>query len=214
MTQTEQVWDAFSTVNGDGVPHLGTCTLIVGDGTMKVDFNNGRAKVPGSFAHLVARHPQIEIPGYSSDEPDEPGIEGDEPVEKALDYQSLPVAALKALANERGLKVSGKVTKPKLVAALEQGDEPKVDRSRDPQEVSAEVKAAMEHLAAEGEEVPDVEPSGPEDEVAKAREGFEATTADGQARCQAAKADGGQCANSALEESRACRLPKHQEQLA
>lgn len=73
------------------------------------------------------------------------------------------------------------------------------------------LRLAREHLEADGETVPepDVEPAV----AVPVPDGFEATTADGSARCLAAKADGSQCQNAAAD-GHACAIAKHREQVA
>lgn len=180
----EHLFDAFSEADPESnVPYLGTCTLIVGDGTQKVDFHNGRAKVPASFAHLVARHPHVTIPALEVE-----GY-GEQDEAEVLDRDSQArVAELEAEIEAEKAKSSAKA-KAKARKAKKQTAE----------EREAAIQAAREHLEEEGEEIPDV-----------VTPGFEATTAEGAPRCQAPKSNGEQCSNPAVEDSPACRLPAHQ----
>lgn len=210
---SEQLLDAYSKVNDDGNPYLGTCTMVVGDGTQRVEFKNGRAKVPASIAHLILRHPNVEIPALGSAGAVAPAI-ADEPVgdqgDGRVDEEKAAMAARireleAALAN--GARQAQSTDTPPDVEATDSDTAPE-----GVSEVSPEVLAAIEHLESEGEEVP--EPgSEPAPAPAPAREGWEPQTVDGQPRCQAAKGDGSQCANPAREGD-ACQLPSHQKQLA
>ena len=85
--------------------------------------------------------------------------------------------------------------------------------------VDPAVLAAQEHLRAEGLDVPDpdvakVAPDAPTEALIQLRPGFEATTASGERRCLAAKADGTQCKNEATEGTWACGMGAHVEQIA
>lgn len=155
----------YSKRNQDtGSDYLGNCTLVMGDGTQKVTFENGRAEVPEALLALVALHPHVEVVGHPHS-----GV-----------VEALPAQALAA---------DGETVLAPEPAAVEASD------------VSDAVKAAIEHLEADGEAVPTVEaPATPA--------GFEALTGDGQPRCQAPKSDGSQCSNPASDGER-CNLPKH-----
>lgn len=208
---TEPVYDALSQVNDEGEPFLSNAQMVMGDGTVKVQFKNGRAKVPHSIAHHVAKHPHVDVLGYN-------GAQATQPVPRvaseAAHSASEDVAGLEARIRE--LEAALALTAAKVPAPPAEAPEPVAEPEPDP-EVAARreeaLRLAREHLESEGEHVPDPEAvaAAPPAPVVS-REGFETETADGQARCQAAKGDGSQCANPAVENG-ACGLGKHKEQL-
>lgn len=67
MTDTEY-FDAFSKLNANQQPFLHTCTVVAGDGSTKVEFVQGRARVTREEAAFLANHPHIMIPGFSKGE--------------------------------------------------------------------------------------------------------------------------------------------------
>lgn len=216
----EREFEAISKVNDDGIPHVGTCILVLGDGTQRVHFKNGRAKVPASLAPMVATHPHIDLLGYEGAKPSSrrqvaaeaaPAVE-----DKDARIRELEAALAVRDAEAQQLlqtQAAGKGPDREGVELAADGVERAVEiegDGRDGEELSEEVRLAMEHLAEEGEEVP--EPAVAKDEAPALRPGFEAETPDGQARCRAAKGDGSQCANPAGEGG-ACQIAKHKEQL-
>lgn len=209
---SEQLLDAYSVVNDDGIPKIGSCLLVVGDGTQKVEFKNGRAKVPLSLAHLVNRNQHIEIPALdagsgqhfpSTAAPE--GAQGDGQVDDEKAIMAARIAELEAmLANNDAQPAPAGWTDASEQAQTAASDE----------EAAAErLRLAQEHLAEEGITPPELEVS---DEASPTPPpvpaGFDATTADGQPRCLAAKGDGSQCANPAVDNG-SCGLAKHKEQL-
>ena len=208
----EPEYQALSRLDAEGNALINNAQLVMHDGTVKVQFKNGRATVPHAHAHHVAKHPNIDVIGYEGGKaaapaaPVRPASSNGEPDQRdtlieAMQEQLAELAA--RLAAVTGAVPAGERSTP--VPPAEEAAEPS-------EEVSDAVKAAMEHLAAEGESVPDV---GKDAEPPADRSGFDAETADGQPRCQAAKADGTQCSNPASGDgSSACGLSKHQEQLA
>jgi len=200
----EVMLDAYSKTNEHGVPYLMNCTLIVGDGTQKVDFENGRAKVPESFAHLVARHEQIDIPAL-------------DPLNATSTLSAEDIAAVDAARELRrskqpaGIEAPIKEDKKAVKAAREYLAEEGEDVPEPEPELRDLTKADLQDVAAET----GVGISGTKDEIATRieRDAFESHTEDGQPRCQAAKTDGTQCSNSANDGEKACGLGKHKEQL-
>lgn len=225
-----QTLTAFSKRNpATGADMIGNCTLVMGDGTFKVPFENGRAEVPVELADMLLLDGRVEIPGYKDGT-----TVAREPEPEPEAYEDMTVKQLRELVAEREIEVSGKATKAKLIAALEDADET-ADVNEQQQvdigggvtvthtsglqvadvnssggteadltivegggeELSDAAKAAAEHLAEEGEDVPATVP-----------EGFEQFTADGQVRCTAEKKDGSQCSNAATDGGR-CNLPQH-----
>lgn len=162
--------DVYAVRDENGAPALGDAVLVVGDGTVKVEFKHGHAKVEESVAHLIRHRTDLNIPALT-------GVP--EPAEPAA------------------------TTADQFPADVEYSDTDQL-MEKSPEE-DPRVQAAREHLAGEGEEVP---------EPVKVPAGFELRTADGSARCIAAKADGSQCANPAKDGSHACALSAHQERVA
>jgi hypothetical protein len=205
----EPTVEAYSRADPNGTPYFNTCQLIVGDGTVKIEFEKGRADVPASLAQVLAANPHIHVPGLSA---------GATPVQVA------PVdAALQAENETLRLRLAEMETMAKLLAAKPKPETavktglfpplatdgaeraapgPAVDA-----DISEGVRLAMEHLAEEGEDVPEPGSALPAPGSIDARE---ALTTDGQARCQAVKADGSQCSNPALDDTGACAIGRHQ----
>lgn len=183
----ERTVTAYSKLTPSGNPHLGECTLVMGDGTDKVDFKQGRAEVPMRLAKIVAKHPHIEIPELN------PKADAATLAAGASTPTASPVEL--AAAQDRIAQLEAQLTQVNLsITVADEGEE-----------VDEAIRLAQEHLAEEGEHVPDPEPF--------VREGFEPLTADNQARCQAAKTDGGQCSNPSVDGG-FCNLPKHKDQAA
>lgn len=227
---TEQLLDAYSRLDPKTqAPILGCCTLVVGDGTQKVDFNNGRAQVPASFAKIVAQHPDIDIPALGAGQAS--GTPAPAPALVAQASAESPVAAGVVAAQaarirelEEQLQAKAAPPAPPEVEFADSEQPPAPETPAEPpaeSQVSPEVLAAQEYLRQEGEEVPEPEVSSadPAATPPAANPAFDTHTADGQVRCQAAKGDGSQCSNPAIEGSTsrglaACGLGKHQEQLS
>lgn len=96
---------------------------------------------------------------------------------------------------------------PEAPAAGQSGDGTG-EREPDDGEESEAIKAAKAALEEDGEDVPEV--------LVKERvvpAGFENMTGEGHPRCLAAKGDGGQCQNAAVEGSNACAHPSHKAKL-
>lgn len=192
------------------------CTLIVGDGTMKAEFRNGRAKVPANLAPLFAQHPNVECPALDL------GVVPPAAPQGAIGVQPAPgedpeKAALALRVRELEAQLAGgapaEVAPPAEVPADQPGGEHRTPPGKP--EVSEEEKqrriaAARAYLASQGEDVPEVE------KVSEPVIGppLEVNTGEGEPRCQARKGDGSQCSNAARDETRACGLPAHQQQVA
>lgn len=198
-------YTALSRTDSEGAPLLGTCTMVLGDGTSRVEFKNGRAEVPAHLAHMVATHVHVDVVGWDGEvtpfpQPDAASSSTSPQVvaDQAAEIQRLraEVAAHEARANAVTLDAPGGGEQPG-----DPGEPVEPDG-----EVSEQVRLAMEHLREEGELVPEVQKAGP------SNEGFEANTPDGQPRCQARKGDGGQCSNAASK-GHACSIAKHQDEL-
>lgn len=63
MTELEE-FDVVAKLNPNGQPHYDTCTLVCGDGTMKVAFTHGRARVNAEQARVLAANQQVNVIGY------------------------------------------------------------------------------------------------------------------------------------------------------
>lgn len=175
-------------------PLLGECVVHAGDA--RITFKNGRAKVSAEQAHLIAHREDVEIVGYDPDtDPYNPAATNPAPKPEGAEApieEDAPVEGDRTILDE--------VPQPS-----------KASENADPDAVAL----AQEHLAEEGEAVP--EPETPEDEEEEAGpilpEGFSLTTEDGEDRCLAAKGDGSQCANVASD-GHACGIASHREQVA
>lgn len=196
---TQPMYDAIAKLSENGEPLLGDAQVILGDGTTKVIFKHGRARVTATEAEMLQHRGDVDIPGYVA------GTPSPEPVEKksggitvnqdgTINIRDLPPEMRQQLREELGIDpVEREAIKP-----------PPADPEA--------LKAAQEYLEQEGEAVP--EPEAPAPEVQKTMfipEGFEARTAEGESRCIARKSDGSQCANAAKGDTLACGLKKHQE---
>jgi hypothetical protein len=222
---SDQLYDVISKVNDEQLPLVGTCTMVLGDGTVRAEFKNGRAKVPASVARLLVNHPNLDVIGFDSNErvspapatpaPDQPGVpdQGGSDLAEEIAARDARIAELEAMIAQNAAASQSPAFAPG--AAPDGAVEVSADAidAADEQELSPEVLAAMQHLAEEGEEVPEPGSDTPPP-AADPRAGFEAATVDGQPRCQAAKGDGSQCSNGAQADSQSCHLPSHKKQAA
>lgn len=212
----ERVYDAYSKRDENDQEHLGTCSLVVGDGTSRIDFVKGRAKVPAHLVEIAANHPQIDVPGYRST------IEDATAAEEA-DNELAELEARVAELRARRTRVLAAAPALEVTQAVEVAPDEVAEKSR--------LELARAYLEAEGIEVPDVDAAAveaakatpsertenPADQrVSKAASNreLEPRTQDDQPRCQALKTNHQQCQNAAVNDSKACGLPKHQAQHA
>lgn len=201
---SDQTMLALSTVDGDGNAHYANCQLVVGDGTVKIEFKNGRALVPVAHADLINRNPHIEIPALTV-------LGGDTvPIVAPVVEPGGVLEGLRARVAELEAMLMHANQKAAHGGNTEVGSTQNVDLPPDRAEL---IELAKQHLADEGEGVPDPGPSSPGVYAIEYKEPFEALTADGQPRCRAKKGDGSQCANQ-VRSADACHLPQHQAQLA
>jgi hypothetical protein len=202
---TERTVEAYSRADANGTPYFNTCQLIVGDGTVKIAFEKGRADIPVSLAALIASIPGIHVPGMD-------GTTAPVPVDGALAAEN-EMLRLRLAEMETMLKLLA--AKPKAAAETtrvfvdnatpEGGDSTEITGIA-PEDLPESVRLAMEHLAAEGEDVPEPGSALP---APASIDALAALTTDGQARCQAVKGDGSQCSNPAVGESGACAISAH-----
>jgi hypothetical protein len=205
----ERTVEAYSRNDPNGTPYFNTCQLVVGDGTVKIEFEKGRADVPVSLAQVIAANPHIHVPGLSAGVTPVQGA----PVDAALQAENETLrlrladmeAMLKRLAEMKAAPVA------EAAAAVDPEATPdgvvKTGVALPAEEIDPKVLAAMEYLAQEGEDVPEPGSALPAPSTIDA---IEALTTDGQARCQAVKADGSQCSNPALGDTGACAIARHQ----
>jgi hypothetical protein len=186
---------------------LGDAQVVVGDGTVKVMFKNGRAMVSEFEAALLHHRGDIEIPGFTGElQPRE--------VSEAAPIQAGGLPAGAVINGDGSITLSASSLTDEQREAVRQALEiaPVVHETSKPSPGDeAALAAAQEYLAEEGMEVEPVA------EVAKTvtiPEGFEAKTAEGESRCIARTASGSQCSNPAKGDSVACGLAKHQQQVS
>lgn len=216
METQETLYDAIAVISPNGEPMLGDAQVILGDGTTKVMFKHGRAKVTAQVAEMLVKRGDVDIPGFT------PGIQPRE-VTPEQPIQAAPLPAGAVVNGDGTITLPASALTDEQREAVRQALEiaPVEHETVKPQAGDeAAVAAAKEYLAEEGETVPEPEadalptdaPSVPE--VAKTvtiPEGFQAKTAEGEPRCIARKSDGSQCANAAKGDTLACGLKKHQE---
>lgn len=218
-----QMLDVLSKLDSQGDPELANCTLQLGD--VALEFRNGRSKVPLEFAPQVARHPKVEIPGYSGPVAEAPpNIAAElvgEPGEKTPSSAEAVLAAEDYLRSQ-GIEVPEREEPAPGEAEVLQGRIERLEQEARDREVAHQAELAAARGGAEQE------PTGkPSAEVttkatkagkggskaakveAKLPDGFEAETADGKPRCWARKGDGTQCANAASDGGHSCNLAAH-----
>ena len=197
----ERTVECYSRTDPNGTPYFNTCSMMVGDGTMKIEWEKGRADVPASLAQLLAGNPHIHVPGIAVQQA---GVQA-APVDAALAAEN---ETLRARLGDMEAMLKRLTAAPASPVKVDSGPDPEAkERVTLPEDVPDKVRLAMEHLAAEGESVPEPGSALPAPASIAA---LEALTADGQARCQAVKADGSQCSNSALGDTGACAIGRHQ----
>lgn len=164
--------DIYAQRDENGAPSLGDAVLVVGDGTVRVEFKHGHARAEEHVARLIQHRTDLVIPALSGQPaPQEPVETGGDVFPKDVEYS----------------------------------DSDQLQPTEPDPEADVRLAAAREHLAAEGEDVPD---------PVAVPAGFELRTAEGEPRCLAAKADGTQCSNAAKDGSHACAISSHQERVA
>jgi hypothetical protein len=201
----EPTVEAYSRADANGTPYFNTCQLIVGDGTVKIEFEKGRADVPASLAAVLAANPRIHVPGLSAGHAPAQAT----PVDAALtaENETLRLRLAEMDAMLKRLTVRSEADVRAEMFAPEAKPEGVVKTEIAPEDVPEAVRLAMEHLAAEGEEVPQPGSALP---APASVDALEALTTDGQPRCQGVKADGSQCSNPALGDTGACAIARHQ----
>lgn len=187
-------YHAIAKLDANNQPMLGDAQVILHDGTVKVQFKQGRALVNAFEASLLAQRGDVEVVGFDAGQ----SVAAPDPT--SVNLADLDPETRAAVREALGIEpVEQEAAKP---------------ATGDP----AAIEAAQEYLADEG--MP-VEPQEVEktDEPASdvppfpVPEGWQHETSEGERRCQAKKADGSQCANAASHDW-ACGIVKHQEQLA
>lgn len=192
-----RLFDLHSRRDERGQMYLLDARLVLGDGSAVV-FTQGTATgVPEAQARLLRHRKDLLI------------VASDETAE-----------AVGAFDDEPDLEPEAE---PEVEAAAdgEPGDNDGGDGDGDGQDDAARqaaLDAAREHLEAEGMDVPPADsgtqPAAEHAKVLTLPQGFTATTEDGEPRCLAAKADGTQCLNAAVEDTHACGLGPHKEKVA
>lgn len=196
----EQTVECYSRPDANGTPYFNTCQLIVGDGTVKIEFEKGRADIPVSLAAVLAQNPHIHVPGRSAGAAPVQLAPGDAALAAENETLRLRLADMEAML-KRLAAAPAPAFKP------EAAPEGRIEADIAPEDVPEKVRLAMEHLAQEGEEVPEPGSALP---APSSIDALQALTADGQARCQAVKADGSQCSNPAVGDTGACAIGRHQ----
>lgn len=187
----QRMYDVYSKRDAQtGQSYLNDASLLLGDGSTIV-FTNGVAENVPESAVAMVRHRSDLIFEVRKDSP----VADDAPTPAAAAPEPEP-------------------------AEPPQPDPDPQDQQPNPTEVPPDVIAAQEHLRAEGLEVPDPDVAkaapidAPNEPLIQLRPGFESTTADGARRCLAAKGDGTQCKNEAIQNTWACGMQPHQDQIA
>jgi hypothetical protein len=201
----EVMYDAIAALSPNGEPLLGDAQVILGDGTTKIEFKRGRAKVTAIEAEMLVKRSDVDIPGFTpGDVPQITEPHADGPVASVLppgaviNGDGTITLSSASLTNEQREAV-------RQALAIEPVEHETV---KPPAGDEAAIEAAREYLAQEGEDVP------PEvEKTVTVPEGFEMTTPEGEKRCLARKADGSQCSNAAKGDTVACGLAKHQDQV-
>jgi hypothetical protein len=171
---TEEMLEVRAALNPDtNEPLYGTCTLSVGDGSVKVQFTNGRAVAPRSVVErYLVENGALEVPAL--------GIfrsrisEGGAVVQSQESVTATGTKALEDMTPEERIEAALRLSE--LIAADQGGgdarraeEEPEEPASTDdaspedpPEETEQErrIREAKEHLEEEGEEVPEVEAEG------------------------------------------------------
>lgn len=200
-TAVERPYHAIAKLSPQGEPLLGDAQVILGDGTTKIMFHNGRAMVSAAEAEMLCKRGDVEIPGFV------PGQDG--PAEDVV----VPPVGL--VAQDGTIRIADLPPEIRRQLREELGIDPVVQEAVKPQTGDDEaIKAAQEYLAEEGENVPEPVAEPTVEKVVTVPEGFASTTSEGEPRCLARKGDGSQCANAAKGDTHACGLAKHQIQVA
>lgn len=177
---TEEMLEVRAALNGDtNEPVYGTCTLSVGDGSVKVAFQNGRAVVPRSVVEkYLVQNGGIEVPalgifrsrissGATVQSQDSVTAEGPATVELEDMTPEERLATAKRLSDliERDQGGDPDPAKEQAAADQQPGPTTTVDEAategskplEEETEKERNLRLAREHLEAEGEEVPEVE---------------------------------------------------------
>ena len=211
--------DVLSVLDSNEEPIYSNCTLQLGE--LKLEFKNGRSKIPLSKAAEVLRNPNCLVPGY--DGPAAPAVPNEaaeltvrddvrQQLQETPEQREARITAAEEYLRGEGLHIPPRPVEPvssareaeleQRIAALEgllAQSVPLADLT--------EPDAAQAVDGPEDDDEPDDAPEGDADEVP---DGIEALTADGKPRCWARKGDGSQCANGSVDGSHACGLAAHQ----
>ncbi len=191
----------------EGQHYLENATLIVGAGE-RVVFEHGQAMVTPEQAEMLCNRGDLDVDGYTAPAGDvaPQGRALPARLESASDDELLAAAAWLTERDEQtSATATGDPSVDEVLAQQQPGlpADPDADVAKSATtQVSPEVQAMREHLAADGEHVPKLLP-----------ENFTATTPEGEPRCYARKGDGSQCQNTAVEHE-ACGLAAHKAQVA
>lgn len=202
---TEPQYDVIAKLSPHGEPLLGDAQVILGDGTTKIEFKRGRARVNAEQAEMIRHRGDVDVLGYTPE---------------LVPREVTEAAPIKAAPLPPGAVVNGDGTITLPASALSDEQREAVRQALDIAPVEHEtvkptpgdeaaLAAAKEYLADEGmaEDLPPVE------KVVTVPEGFSMTTTEGEKRCLARKGDGSQCSNAAKGDTTACGLKQHQAQL-
>lgn len=212
-----RTFDVYSKRENGGLPILNNAQLMVGNG-QTVIFENGQAVEPVSedTARLLATRDDLTVVPHTGDDPfgDEPGPPA-EPEATEADYERKARQEVeRELAEARQELAEARGSVPPSDPAPAPQEPPSAPEATDlTPEQQAQLDAAREHLADEGEDVPDVVAKVDTGDV-QVPPGFEARTGEGRPRCLAAKGDGAQCSNEAQGDTHACGLAPHKKQVA
>ena len=216
--------DVLSVEDDQNNPILNNVSLQLGEHVL--EFKNGRAKIPTSLAAIAVRDSRLRVPGYTG-APAPPVANAAAPLPDTADKTSgreLTAAEReeRLLQAEEYLRSQGLPVPPRAPVdggAAEPVADPRV----------AELEGRVNELEEMLRRAVDLRPAGDGDAPAQPLstatvgetgeepvlpDGFEATTTDGKPRCAAAKGDGSQCSNAAVEGSRACQIGAHQKQVS
>lgn len=236
MTQ-EELYTIFAKRSAEtGSPLLGDVWLHTGYGSVELKQGQSAADVPATVALALkgSRDDVLVVPsGELGDAPAAVEMPEDTAAIKLAEAQQKLAAAEAALLvangqagqaeSESTIRIPGPngevivLTQEQLAAiAIEHLSQ----QSGTDTATQERLQAAREHLAEEGEEVPDTltpgagtPPSPPAEGPVLIPQGFDTNLPDGTARCLAKKADDSQCKNPAVDGSKACALARHKDQL-
>lgn len=213
----DRTYTAHSKRDANGQVYLNDARLVLGDGS-SIQFTNGVATgIPEAQARIIeGRSDLVLIP----DDVPPTGVAVDEPDDDVSPPPEQPT--------------------PPTNEPQQSAPQPEVTGTEAPEltpEQQEQIDLAKEHLAAEGEEVPEpvessatgeqpgasgsTEPTEPTESTTSTADapvplpdGFVAFTAEGEHRCLARKGDGSQCHNAASEpDGWACGMAAHRKQV-